>query len=91
LRGPLVDLVMGDLTLVTDVPEILGISEEDMDAWRPSGAWYDIRPTSCLKYAGPIYAELSGEIPEDVREFLAATNTPKLYVALASTAPNRIA
>lgn len=83
------DVLLGDLTLVTDVPEILGISEEDMEAWRPSRR--NVRPTARLKYAGPIYAELFGEVPEDVREFLAATDKPKVYVALASTEPSRIA
>jgi len=73
------DVLLGDLTLVTDVPEILGISEEDMEAWRPSRR--NIRPTARMNYAGPIYAELFGEVPEDVREFLAAPDKPRVYVA----------
>ena len=85
----LADAVLGDLTLVTDVPEILGISEEDMEAWRPPKR--NIRPTARMKYAGPIYSELFGEVPEDVREFLAAPEKPRVYVALTSTEPSRIA
>lgn len=83
------DVLLGDLTLVTDAPEILGISEADMEAWRPPTR--HIRPTARMRYAGPIYAELFGEVPEDVRAFLAATEKPRVYVALASTDPSRIA
>ncbi len=77
------DLTMGDLTLVTDVPEILTIPEDEMEVWRsPNPRHY--RPTARLKYAGAIYAQLFGQIPVDVREFL-QTEKPKVYVALASS------
>lgn len=38
-----------------------------------------------------MYAQLFGEVPEDVREFLARTDKPRIYVGLASTEPRRIA
>ncbi|MEJ2635225.1 MAG: glycosyltransferase [Calditrichia bacterium] len=76
------DLMMGDLTLITDVPEILGISEEEMEVWKPSPAKF-YRPAAHMKYSGPIFARLFGEIPEDVRTFL-QTENPKIYVAMAS-------
>jgi UDP:flavonoid glycosyltransferase YjiC (YdhE family) len=75
------DLMMGDLTLVTDVPEILGISEKEMEEWKPSPEFY--RPSAKLKYAGPIFARLFGEIPGEVCRFL-DTEKPKIYVAMAS-------
>ncbi|MEJ2617729.1 MAG: hypothetical protein P8Z35_22430, partial [Ignavibacteriaceae bacterium] len=76
------DLMMGDLTLVTDVPEILGISEKEMEEWRPSNTKF-YRSSARLKYAGPIFAKLFGEIPEKVCRFL-DTERPKIYVAMAS-------
>lgn len=75
------DLMMGDLTLVTDVPEILGISEKEMDEWKPDFKFY--RPSARVKYAGPIFAKLFGQIPEKVNKFL-DTEKPKIYVAMAS-------
>ncbi len=76
------DLMMGDLTLVTDVPEILGISEKEMEEWKPSNNKF-FRPSARLKYAGPIFARLFGEIPAEVYKFL-NTEKPKIYVAMAS-------
>lgn len=76
------DLCMGDLTLVTDVPEILTIPEAEIEAWRPTNPRH-YRPSARLKYCGPIYAQLFGEIPADVRDFL-QTDRPKVFVALAS-------
>jgi UDP:flavonoid glycosyltransferase YjiC (YdhE family) len=76
------DLMMGDLTLVTDVPEILGISEKEMEEWKPSDTKF-YRSSVQLKYAGPIFARLFSEIPEEVYKFL-NTEKPKIYVAMAS-------
>ncbi len=79
-----VDVLMGDLTLVTDVPEILGIPEEEMEAWRPGDTRF-LRPEARLKYAGAIFARLFGEVPEDVSDFL-HTEKPKVFVSLSSAA-----
>ena len=79
----MLDMVMGDLTLITDVPEILTIPEDEMEAWRPSDTRF-FRPSARLKYAGPIYAQLFGQVPEEVQDFL-QTDRPKVYVALASS------
>jgi UDP:flavonoid glycosyltransferase YjiC (YdhE family) len=78
----LFDLLMGDLTMVTDVPEILSIPEEEMEGWRPSSKKY-YRSSTRLQYAGAIFAQLFGNIPEDVRSFL-DIDKPKIYVAMAS-------
>lgn len=77
------DLLMGDLTLVTDVPEILGIPEGEMEDWRPRDERF-LRPGARLKYAGAIFARLFGDVPDDVSRFL-QTDKPKVYVSLASS------
>lgn len=81
----MLDLLMGDLTLVTDVPEILGVPEEEMEAWRPTDL-RQFRPNARLAYAGAIFAKLFGDVPPDVAAFL-DTDRPRVYVALASTRP----
>jgi len=82
------DLCMGDLTLVTDVPEILTIPENEIEDWRSPNP-HHYRPTARLKYTGAIYAQLFGQIPEDVQEFL-QTDKPKVYVALTSSTRENI-
>jgi UDP:flavonoid glycosyltransferase YjiC (YdhE family) len=81
VRG-LFDLMLGDLVFVTDVPEILGIPEEDLEAWRPRSACY--RPDLRFSYVGAIYARVFGKVPEEVTRFLRSTK-PTVYVAMAST------
>ena len=54
-------LLLGDLTLVTDLPEVVGVTAEEMEAWRPApGSPY--RPSTRLAYAGPIHAHL--DVPD---------------------------
>ncbi len=77
------DVLMGDLTLVTDVPEILGIPEDELEAWRPRDERF-LRPGARLRYAGAIFARLFGDVPDDVSEFL-QTEKSKVYVSLASS------
>ena len=63
-------LLLGDLTLVTDVPEVLGVSARgprDVDAARPER----YRPGTRLRYTGPMYAQLAVPMPERVERFLA--------------------
>jgi hypothetical protein len=48
-------LLLGDLTLVTDLPEVVGVSAEDMEAWRPGSGY---RASTRLAYAGPVHAHL---------------------------------
>lgn len=62
-------LVLGDLTLVTEIPEVLGIGDEELAAWRPA------RPASYrrhvkLRYTGPLFADQTWPIPERVERFL---------------------
>jgi len=74
-------LLLGDLTLVTEAPEVYGISESEMRAWRPSGGNY--WPTTRLEYTGPIFAEIDSPIPANVEKLLASEGA-KIYVAITS-------
>ncbi|MDM0105806.1 hypothetical protein QTH97_12740 [Variovorax sp. J22R24] len=78
-------LMLGDLTLVTDVPQVLGISDADMTGWRPNGSGA-YRPATRLRYVGPIYARLDLPLPARVEAFLDDTQ-PTAYVALSSSTP----
>ena len=79
---------MGDLTLVTDVPEILGIPKDELEHWTPKNLEFYSR-TPQLKYVGAIYAKLFGDVPKDVKAFL-YTVKPKVYVALTSSRPDYV-
>jgi UDP:flavonoid glycosyltransferase YjiC (YdhE family) len=75
-------LLLGDLTLVTDVPEVLGVSHEDVDEWEPKDP-SRYRDGARCRYAGPIYAHLALPVPERVERFLA--EPPVVYVAITSS------
>lgn len=84
-------LMLGDLTLVTDTPEMLGISHDVMRQWRPAtssrpSAW---RPDTRLVYTGPLFAQLDHPVSDRVREFLHA-GRPVAYVVLSSATPERL-
>lgn len=79
-------LLLGDLTLVTEAPEVLGIGEAEMKAWRPGEAY---RPSTRIEYSGPIFAELDIPVPEAVAEALEAPGR-KIYVAITSTEPGLV-
>jgi UDP:flavonoid glycosyltransferase YjiC (YdhE family) len=75
-------LLLGDLTLVTDVPEILGVSAATLESWTPRRGAY--RAGTTLRYTGPLYARLDLPLPERVDRFLDQGNDVA-YVALTST------
>ena len=76
--------MVGDLTLVTDVPEVLGIPADALAGWRPRGRSY--RSTTRLQYTGPLFARLDTPIPERVRAFLGG-DRPTAHVAPTSCRP----
>jgi UDP:flavonoid glycosyltransferase YjiC (YdhE family) len=76
-------LLLGDLTLVTDVPEILGVSAEALEGWTPAGS-ASYRAGTTLRYTGPLYARLKQPVPDRVERFLDQPGTVA-YVALTST------
>lgn len=76
-------LLLGDLTLVTDCAEVLGVSAEALDRWRPGRGY---RSGTTLKYVGPLFAELAAPLPERVERFLQDSAGKKcVYVAMTST------
>ena len=76
-------LMVGDLTLVTDVPEVLGIPSTELEAWRPRrpGVY---RPGTRLVYTGPLFARLDLPIPAAAQAFLDGRE-PTALVVLSST------
>jgi UDP:flavonoid glycosyltransferase YjiC (YdhE family) len=77
-------LMVGDLTLVTDVPEVLGIPRRALESWQPRTPAY--RPETRLVWTGPLHAQLDAPIPTHVAAFLDGAR-PTAYVALASSTP----
>jgi UDP:flavonoid glycosyltransferase YjiC (YdhE family) len=81
-------LLLGDLTLVTDVPEVFGVPREYVDGWRPRRpAAY--RAGARLRYVGPIFAHFDTPIPERVEQILDA-GRPIVYVAITSSPPELV-
>ncbi|GAA2719472.1 glycosyltransferase [Actinocorallia aurantiaca] len=79
-------LLLGDLTLVPEIPEVVGIPDEEMAAWRPGRGY---RPDTRLHYTGPLFAHLDLPLPDRVEKFLDAPG-PVVYAALTSTPPELI-
>ena len=50
-------LMLGDLTLVTDVPEVLGVPRAELESWRPRRP-SAFRPGTRLTSTGPLFARL---------------------------------
>jgi UDP:flavonoid glycosyltransferase YjiC (YdhE family) len=76
-------LLLGDLSLVPEVPEVLGVSAEEIAAWSAVGR-QEFRPESRLACTGPLYARLNTPLPERVSRFLDRPGKI-VYVALTST------
>lgn len=74
------DFVAGDLTLVMDAPEILGISPEELEDYQPRHPQFFHRPPR-YRYGGPCFAKLPGDVPEAVRRHFDTSRT-KLYCAM---------
>jgi len=79
-------MLLGDLTLVPEIPEVLGIPAAHLEAWRPNRHYW---PTTRLRYTGPLFAHLPLPVPEKVDRFLAGPG-PLVYVALCSTSADTV-
>ncbi|MFO0712155.1 MAG: hypothetical protein U0353_20060 [Sandaracinus sp.] len=75
-------LLMGDLTLVTDVPELTGLAREALEGWTPKTP-SAYRKSPRMTYTGPLFAQLDRPIPEHVARFLEGEG-PVVYVAITS-------
>lgn len=80
-------LLLADLTLVTDTPDVLGVDASAMEEWRPRGKGY--RPSTRLRYAGPIFAQLDLPLPERAARFLEGDH-PVIYVAITSSKEDEV-
>jgi UDP:flavonoid glycosyltransferase YjiC (YdhE family) len=81
-------LMLADLTLVTDLPEILGVSARELEAWRPTPPAAFRRGTR-LVYVGPMFARLDTPVPAAVQPFLDGSR-PTAYVVLSSSTPQML-
>lgn len=77
-----VGLMCGDLTLVTELPEVLGVPREAVEGWRPRWPWR-LRSGTTFRCTGPLYARLDRPLPAEVDAFLSADG-PVVYVAPTS-------
>jgi len=74
------DLMAGDLTLVMDAPEILGIPPAELHTYQPEHPQFFHRPP-VYRYGGPCFARLPGDVPASIRAHF-DTLRPKLYCAM---------
>jgi UDP:flavonoid glycosyltransferase YjiC (YdhE family) len=81
-------VLLGDLTLVTDLPELLGMTGSAFDGWRPRGPAPD-REGARQKLVGPIPGNLEVPLPERVERLLAGPR-PIVYVAITSSEPGLV-
>jgi UDP:flavonoid glycosyltransferase YjiC (YdhE family) len=76
-------LLLGDLTLVTDVPEVLGVSREEVERWTPRDP-SRYRKGTRFRVTGPLYAHLATPVTERVERFLSGPH-PIVLVAITSS------
>lgn len=76
----LLDMMAGDLTLVMDAPEILGISPAEIEDYSPRYPEFFHRPPK-YRYGGPCYARLPGDVPGQVSDHYQSSRT-KLFCAM---------
>jgi UDP:flavonoid glycosyltransferase YjiC (YdhE family) len=75
-------LMCGDLTLVTELPEMLGMSNADLERWRPK--WPFRGSSQCsFRFTGPLYARLEVPVPPHVDSFL-GSDGPVVYLTPTS-------
>lgn len=76
-------LLLGDLSLVPEVAEVLCVSALELAAWNPDGD-PGYRAGSRLKAIGPLFAHLDLPLPDRVQKFLNQPG-PTIYLAMTST------
>jgi UDP:flavonoid glycosyltransferase YjiC (YdhE family) len=76
-------LLLGDLSLVTEIPQVLGVSQVEIDEWRPRNR-RRYRPDTRLRVTGPLYAHLATPLPEQIDRLLDEAG-PVIYVAITSS------
>ncbi len=84
----LLDMMAGDLTLVMDAPEILGITPEELENFTPRHPEFFHR-TPRYRYGGPCYAKLPGKVPNQVWEHYQTSRT-KLYCGMGVSGSSKV-
>ena len=79
-------LLLGDLSLVPEIPEVLGISAAELAAWTPGKGY---RAGARLAAVGPLFAQLDLPIPARVQKFVDLPG-PTIYLAMTSTPPTQV-
>jgi UDP:flavonoid glycosyltransferase YjiC (YdhE family) len=79
---------LADLTLVTDVPELLGITATAIDGWRPRNPAASGNGAR-LKLVGPILERFDMPVPERVERLLSGPR-PIVYVAMPWSEPGLV-
>lgn len=75
-------LLSGDLTLVTEAPELLEMTATDFEDWRPPRK--GMRASTRMRAVGPVFARLPMPVPAAVDAFLDAPGDVA-YVSFTST------
>lgn len=78
-------LMLGDLTLVTDIEQVLGISNAELATWQPRHP-KAYRAGTRLVATGPLFAQLDLPVPAPVERFLDGSR-PTALVVLSSATP----
>jgi UDP:flavonoid glycosyltransferase YjiC (YdhE family) len=78
-------MMLGDLTLVTDCAEVLGITDAELAAWQPRRP-QAFRAGTRLVATGPLFARLDLPVPPAVEAFLDQSR-PTVLVVLSSATP----
>ncbi|MFI5711294.1 glycosyltransferase [Kribbella sp. NPDC051620] len=81
-------LLLGDLSLVPEVAEVLGLSAAELAAWDPARD-PGYRPNSRLAAVGPLFAHLDIPLPDRVQRFLNQPG-PIIYLAMTSTPAEQV-
>lgn len=84
-------LMLGDLTLVTDLPEVLGVPRTALESWVPRRP-QAYRAGTRLRYSGPLFAQLPQPVPAAAQAMLDAPRggRPLVYVVLSSSTPEQL-
>ena len=74
------DMMAGDLTLVMDAPEILGITSEELETYQPRHPKYFHKKPK-YRYGGPCFGRLPGKVPHEINTHFDTSRT-KLYCGM---------
>lgn len=84
----LMGLMSGDLVLVTELPEVLGLRREDVEDWH--AGWASRRRRHARhRLTGPLFAHLDIPIPDHVEDFL-SRHDDVVYVSPSSVTSDAV-